>query len=184
MMIVRQLTAHDATAYQTLRLRGLQECPTAFSASYADEASRSPAEVATRVTPAPDGSVCVFGAFLGDQLAGILAFIRPQRAKLRHAAALAGLYVAPEFRRRSLGRALVDAALAHARSLPGVRQLKLTVNATNVPARALYQSRGFTRWGVEPEALGVEGDYYDEELYVLRLSEGAEPGAAAGPPPD
>jgi ribosomal protein S18 acetylase RimI-like enzyme len=130
------------------------------------------------VTPAPNGSLCVFGAFVGDQLAGILAFIRPQRAKLLHGAELAGMYVAPEFRRRGLGGALVDAALAYARSLPGVRQLKLTVNASNLAARSLYQSRGFACVGVEPEALCVDGRYYDEELYVLRLTNAAGPGAA------
>jgi ribosomal protein S18 acetylase RimI-like enzyme len=102
---------------------------------------------------------------------GILAFVRPTRAKLLHCAELAGVYVAPQFRRRGFGRALVDAALAHARSLPGLRQLKLTANATNTPARSLYQSRGFKRCGAEPEALCVDGRYYDEELYFLRLDE-------------
>jgi GNAT superfamily N-acetyltransferase len=122
-----------------------------------------------RVTPAADGSRCTFGAFVDDQLAGILALIRPQRAKLRHCAELAGMYVAAEFRRRGLGGALIDAALVHARTLGGVRQLKLTVNAANLAARLLYQSRGFIRVGVEPEALCVDGRYYDEELYLLRI---------------
>ncbi|HZS07659.1 MAG TPA: GNAT family N-acetyltransferase [Blastocatellia bacterium] len=176
-MTVRQLTPHDAAAYQQLRLRGLQESPTAFSASYSDEAARSLAEIAVRVTPAPDGSLCVFGAYADGQLVGIVAFIRPSREKLRHCAELAGMYVAPEFRQRGLGRTLLDAALAHGRSLRGVRQLKLAVNAANTAARALYQSRGFTRYGVEPEALLVAGCYYDEELYVLRLTEAPEPDA-------
>jgi RimJ/RimL family protein N-acetyltransferase len=125
------------------------------------------------VAPAPDGSRCTFGAFVGDQLAGILAFIRPPRAKLLHCAELAGMYVAPKFRRHGLGRALVDAAITHARSLPGLRQLKLTANATNLAARALYQSRGFACVGVDPEALCVDGRYYDEELYVLRVTDSA-----------
>ena len=170
-MTVRQLSPHDAAAYQQLRLQGLQESPTAFSASYSQEAERSLSEIAVRITPASDGSLCVFGALAGEQLVGIIAFIRPSREKLWHCAELAGMYILPECRQRGLGRALLDAALAHARSLSGVRQLKLGVNATNTAARALYQSRGFTRYGVEPEALFVEGCYYDEELYVLRLNE-------------
>ena len=169
-MTVRQLTADDAAAYQTIRLLALQESPTAFSASYADEVSRSPSDIATRVTPASDGSHCVFGAFVCDRLAGILAFVRPQRAKLLHCAELFGMYVVPEFRRRGLAGALVDAALAHARSLSGLRQVKLAVNATNVAARSLYQSRGFTCVGLEPDALCVDGRYFDQELYVLRLA--------------
>jgi ribosomal protein S18 acetylase RimI-like enzyme len=169
LMTVRQLTADDALVYQELRLFALEESPAAFSAGYSDEAKRSPEEIAQRVTPAPDGSRCVFGAFAGDRLVGFLAFVRPERPKLHHWADLAGMYVAPEFRRRGLGGALVDGALAHATALPGLRQVRLSVNASNLPARALYQSRGFKCVGVEPEALCVQGRYYDLELYVLRL---------------
>jgi ribosomal protein S18 acetylase RimI-like enzyme len=169
-MTIRQLTADDAAVYQALRLFALQESPEAFSSSPSDEADRSPEEIAARLTPAPDGSRCVFGAFARDRLAGFLAFIRPERPKLHHWADLAGMYVAPEFRRRGLGGALLDAALAHVRSLPGLRQLRLSVNASNVAARSLYQSRNFKCVGVEPEALCVEGRYYDLELYVLRLT--------------
>jgi ribosomal protein S18 acetylase RimI-like enzyme len=67
------------------------------------------------------------------------------------------MYVAPEYRRCGHGAALMDAAVDHARSIRGVRRLKLTVNASNVSARALYESRGFTCVGVEPEALCVDG---------------------------
>ncbi len=168
--MIRQLTPGDAISYQALRLRALRDSPTAFAASYADEADRSSAEVAARLTPAPDGSRCVFGAFAGDRLAGFVAFIRLGRAKLRHRAELAGTYVAPEFRRAGLGGGLLDAAADHARSLPGLRQLHLGVNAANDAARSLYRSRGFVRVGVHPESLGVDGLYYDEELYVLRLA--------------
>jgi ribosomal protein S18 acetylase RimI-like enzyme len=167
--MIRQLTADDAVVYQALRLFALEESPEAFSSSPSEEATRSAEEIAVRVTPAPDGSRCVFGAFEADRLAGFLAFVRPERPKLHHWADLAGMYVAPEFRRRGLGRALVDAALAHARALPGFRQVRLSVNASNLPARSLYQSRGFKCVGVEPEALCVEGRYYDLELYVIRL---------------
>jgi ribosomal protein S18 acetylase RimI-like enzyme len=170
-MIVRQLGSEDAAVYQRLRLRALQESPTAFSASYDEEAARSPAEIEARVAPAADGSRCVLGVFADEQLGGFLAFIRPQRAKVLHWAELAGMYVAPEFRRRGFGRALLDGAIGHARSLGGIRHLKLGVNAANNAARLLYQSAGFTRFGVEPDALCVDGCYYDEESYVLRLNE-------------
>jgi GNAT superfamily N-acetyltransferase len=169
-MMVRQLTAQDATAYQDLRLRCLRENPVAFISSHSDEATRSPEEIAARVTAAADGSSCVFGAFAGQQLVGNLAFVRERREKLRHCAELCGMYVAPEFRRCGRGGALLDAALAHARSLSHLRQLKLTVAAVNEEARALYRSRGFTCVGVEPDAVCVDGHYYDDELHVLRLT--------------
>jgi len=77
-----------------------------FSSSYEQEAARTPAEIATRVAPAADGSFCAFGVFAEEELTGFLAFIRPQREELRHCAELAGTYVAPKFRRRGFGRPL------------------------------------------------------------------------------
>lgn len=158
----------DAPAYQKLRLLALQESPAAFSASHADEAGRSLDDVAARITPAADGSVCTFGIFERNELAGFVAIIHPQREKLRHAVELAGMYVAPAFRRRGFGRTLLEAAVAHARSVAGVRQIRLGVNASNVEARALYRSLGFASHGVEPDALQVDGMFHGEERYMLR----------------
>ncbi len=80
------------------------------------------------------------------------------------------MFVAPTARRRGHGRALLDAVLAHARLMPGLRQLKLSVNAANGPACALYESLGFVRTGIEPDALFVDGCFYDDALYNLRLT--------------
>jgi ribosomal protein S18 acetylase RimI-like enzyme len=167
-VIVRLLTPQDAAAYQQVRLRALRESPTAFSASYEDEVGRTHDEIAPRLAAAADGSMCTYGVFEGE-LAGFVAFIRPQREKVRHSAELAGMYVLPEFRRRGLGHVLMDAVIAHARALGGVRQIRLGVNAANDSAVALYRSAGFTRCGVEPEALCIDGVYYDEDRYILRL---------------
>jgi len=168
-MNVRQLNRADAQAYQTLRLLALQESPTAFSASYEDEVGRSIHDVASRIVPASDGSICMFGIFEQDELCGFVAVVHPQRAKLRHCAELAGMYVAPAFRRRRLGRVLLEAGIAYIGSIPGVRQIKLGVNVTNLAAKTLYQSVGFESCGVEPDALNVDGTFYGEERYVLRV---------------
>jgi ribosomal protein S18 acetylase RimI-like enzyme len=171
-MKVRSLGPADAPAYQRLRLLALEESPTAFSASHVDEAGRSMDEVATRITPAADGAIRTLGIFELDELAGFVAVVHPQREKLRHGVELAGMYVAPAFRRRGFGRALLMAAVAHVRSIAGVRQIRLGVNVTNKEARALYQSIGFASYGVEPDALWIDGVFYGEERYVLRLNLG------------
>ncbi|HEX7111577.1 MAG TPA: GNAT family N-acetyltransferase [Mizugakiibacter sp.] len=170
-MTIRPLDTADAAAYQRLRLLALRESPTAFSASYEDEAGRSLDDVAARIAPAKDGSICMLGVFEQDALAGFVAVVRPQRAKLRHAVELAGMYVAPVHRRRGLGRALLDAAIAHARALDGVRQIRLGVNAANAAAVALYRAGGFAHCGTEPDALCVDGAFHAEAHYILRLTE-------------
>lgn len=168
-MMVRLLDPADARSYQHLRLLALQESPTAFSASHADEAGRSVDEVASRIAPAANGSIRTLGAFEQNDLGGLLVVIHPQREKLRHGVELAGMYVAPEFRRHGFGKALLKAAIVHAQSIHGVRLIKLGVNAKNTAAKALYRSVGFESYGVEPDALQVEGVFYDEEHYVLRI---------------
>ncbi|MDO1529633.1 GNAT family N-acetyltransferase [Fulvimonas sp. R45] len=167
-MQIRPLTPADAPAYQALRLLALRESPAAFSASHDEEAGRDIAEVAARLVAA-DGSVRMLGAFEGDVLAGFVGVLHPQRAKLRHAMELAGLYVAPAHRRRGVGRALLHAAIAQARATRGVRQLKLGVNASNAAALALYRAAGFETYGVEPAALAIDGLFHDEALCMLRL---------------
>ncbi|MEW9622994.1 GNAT family N-acetyltransferase [Rhodanobacter geophilus] len=168
-MEIRLLDRHDAAAYQALRLQALRDSPHAFSASHDEEAARSLDEVAARIVPAADGSVRMFGVFESGELAGFVALIHPQRKKLCHGAELAGMYVTPSSRRRGLGAALLQAVIAHARSIDGVRQLGLSVNATNEAAKALYRSAGFMSWGVQPRALQIDGVFHDEEYQLLRL---------------
>ena len=74
------------------------------------------------------------------------------------------LAVAEAGRRRGLGRALVEAIVV-ALTDRGVRQIYLEVRESNVPARTLYQGRGFT-------VAGMRRAYYrypTEDALVLRL---------------
>ena len=57
--------------------------------------------------------------------------------------------VLPEYRRRGIGRALVEALCAEARAR-GARLLHLEGRASNSPALALYEASGFVRDGVRP----------------------------------
>jgi ribosomal protein S18 acetylase RimI-like enzyme len=80
-----------------------------------------------------------------------------------------GMFVAPGHRGLGIGRALVVAAIEHGRSLAGVRKLQLSVITTQPAARALYRSLGFRSFGIDPEALYVDGKYLDEEYMNLAL---------------
>lgn len=55
---------------------------------------------------------------------------------------IADLAVAPEARRRGLGRALIDRMLVELAEL-GVRSVYLEVRESNLAARTLYDSKGF-----------------------------------------
>ncbi|HEV2148803.1 MAG TPA: GNAT family N-acetyltransferase [Longimicrobiaceae bacterium] len=163
---IRVLDAGDAPVYVELRLRALREHPEAFATSYEEERARSLAEAARKVAPGPEH--VTLGAFDGDRLVGMATLVRPGKAKMRHRASIAAMYVAPEAQGRGLGRALLDRALAVAGEW-GVSEVSLMVTVGNDAARSLYAGAGFVPYGVEPRSLCVEGRFHDVELMNLRL---------------
>ena len=162
MATVRRLTSNDAAVYRAIRLEGLERHPEAFGASWETESAEPLSFFAGRLTEHP-----VFGAFEDDALLGIGGYFAPQQEKTRHRAMLFGMCVRDAARGKGLGRMLVEAVMAHAAD--HVESLHLTVIATNDTAQRLYERCGFTRYGVEPRSLKVDGRYYDEALMYKRL---------------
>lgn len=98
----------------------------------------------------PPWSAAVFAGFLADPLVFLLvegdAGFLLGRAVAGEAELLT-LAVAPDARRRGLGRGLVARFLYQAR-LRGAESAFLEVSAENAPAIGLYESAGFTRSGM------------------------------------
>ncbi len=74
---------------------------------------------------------------------------------------LAELYVAPHRRGRGLGRALMQTAIEHARAR-GADHMDLGTGETDVAARALYESLGFSNREGKPD--GPVNYFYEREL--------------------
>ena len=166
---IRSLIEADATVYRELRLRALREEPEPFGQTYAEAAARPLSATAERLrAQVASGDSFTLGAFDGA-LVGVVTLVREAGAKSRHKALIVGMYVAPEARRRGVGRALLAETIARARRVDGLEQLHLAVVTTNTEARRLYRSLGFEVYGVEPRALKEGERAWDEELMVLRL---------------
>jgi ribosomal protein S18 acetylase RimI-like enzyme len=166
-MEIRRLTLDDAAAYRSLRLRSFREHPEAFTTSYEELEQQSLADTEKRMAAA---NIKLWGAFEGGRLAGYVGLDRETRAKSRHKATLVGMYVAPEFAGRGIGRALVDALLAQARA-DGLELIVLTVTDGNGKAAQLYERCGFRSFGVEPHAIKVDGRPYGKNhMYLLLTS--------------
>jgi ribosomal protein S18 acetylase RimI-like enzyme len=168
--VVRPLVPADAASLRRLRLDALVETPESFGSSYEEEHTLTLEDIRGWIAPADDGAM--FGAFDGEALAGMVGVARQRKLKMRHKAYVWSMYVAPAQRGRGLARLLMQAAIAHAESMRGIRQVQLSVTSNNAAATALYLSLGFTEYGCEREALCVNGRFYDETQMALALPGG------------
>ncbi|HEX6087285.1 MAG TPA: GNAT family N-acetyltransferase [Thermoanaerobaculia bacterium] len=163
--MIRPLSEEDLEAYAILRRQSLVEEPLSFGASPSDDVPVEALRASMR--RAPDWML--FGAFVDGALVGAAGLLRSHHVKTAHAMHLWGMYVAPPHRQCGLGRALIDACIAHARSLPGVTVVQLGVTSAAAEARRLYEAAGFRVWGTQPDALRYEGQAVDEHHMALAL---------------
>ncbi len=174
--LVRRLVVDDADAYCSLRAEMLGNTPIAFLASPEDDFARDPQAVREMLEKGPEQ--CIFGAF-APLLRGAVGVLRERHTKASHKANVWGVYVSPSLRGHGVGRALLRAAIEHARTLPGVLQLTLSVSEGTPAAQRLYESVGFRVWGTEPDALRFEGVAHAEHYMTLFLEATARSGRGA-----
>jgi GNAT superfamily N-acetyltransferase len=170
-MQVRILNEKDAEAFWKIRLRALQENPESFGASYEEILERGIAGTAQglgRREGAPEN--VTFGAFdEKGQLVGLAGFRREEEAKKRHKGVIWGMYVPNELRGQGIGKALLEAAIEYAKSLPDLERINLAVVLTNKEARLLFVAHGFQSYGTERKALKLHDRYFDQELMTLPI---------------
>ena len=158
-MVVRQLQPDEAAVYRTIRLAALAQSPEAFGSTLALEADRPLEFFAARMAAG-----AVFVAEIEGLVVGMVGFRQEEREKLRHKGVIWGVFVRPEARGRGVAEAIVRAALAYAREK--VEQAHLVVVRGNDSAHGLYARLGFTEYGIEPRALRMGAEYFDEILMV------------------
>jgi|SRR2546425_8721965 ribosomal protein S18 acetylase RimI-like enzyme len=169
-MEVRILTETDAEAFWNIRLRALRDDPESFGATFEEFLERGIAGVAQGLRKRPTNPDDVtFGAFERN-IVGIAGFRRELETKKQHKAVIWGMYVPREARGRGIGKALLQAAIAHAKTLPNLEKINLSVVLTSKEARQLFISLGFEPYGLEKHALKLQNQYFDQELMSLDLT--------------
>ncbi len=163
---VARLQLGDAAEYRRLMLHAYELAPDGFT-STVEERGLEPASFWTRRVADPDGLIAAFGAFEGADLIGTVALELSARRKLRHKARVIAMFVAASARGKGVGRALLHAAIQHARVSAGVRVLTLTVTEGNVAAIKLYRAAGFEVFGIEPMAIQTSSGF-QTKLHLWR----------------
>ena len=149
---IRAATAGDAPVFGRLLH--------AFNSEYG-EPEPDADTIAERAAPLIEsGEVTVL--FVGEGPDGFAELrFRPSLYTGALDAYLEELYVVPERRGRGLGRALLEAAIDHARER-GAARIDLNTSVDDVAARALYESAGFTNREGGPD--GPIMLYYERDL--------------------
>ncbi|HUA50858.1 MAG TPA: GNAT family N-acetyltransferase [Candidatus Sulfotelmatobacter sp.] len=112
----------------------------------------------------------LFVGRLDGVIGGAAQLVRPARNNeaQAHAATLTGHFVAPWARGHGLARGLT-ATVEEAARAAGFRVLNLDVRESQTPAIAMYEARGFVRWGTHPRYALVDGAYVAGHFYTKEL---------------
>ena len=167
---IHALVAADLPAYKALRDSMLAAHPEAFTSDAATERKRTAQSYLPRLGLAqPGGGSFMLGALQSGQLVGALGCERDTRVKVCHIGHLVGMMVRTELQGGGIGRRLLEAGIAAARSVEGMEMLTLTVTVSNGAAVRLYERAGFMRFGTLPHAIRVDGRYHAKDHMLLTL---------------
>ncbi len=167
-ILIRAAQESDVLAFRELRLDGLKQHPDAFGAAYERDAAQPLEFWQERIRSNTGSKGTIQLAVAGEALVGVTGIYRDDGAKTRHNARLWGVYVRPDWRGRKVAEALIDACISWAEA-EQIAIVKLAVAANNPGAIRCYLRCGFSIYGVEPDALRVEGVSLDELLMAKKI---------------
>jgi ribosomal protein S18 acetylase RimI-like enzyme len=169
---IRRLNPDNAEAFSALRREVLVDYPVPMGLSLEEELAR-PMQGFRDQLGYPDPNRA-FGAFVGTELVASGAMAWPSKlASSRHKANLWGVFTSPRYRRLGISHALLEELVRHGRA-NALRRINLTVYVPNEAATSLYASLGFVQTGIEPDAIRLDGNYYDGQTWSLALTASAE----------
>jgi ribosomal protein S18 acetylase RimI-like enzyme len=144
MIILEPITPPNAMLFKDIRLGALQDSPTAFSSTYAEESQLTDADWFKRAAQWSSEKSVGYLAMDARISCGIASGLLDQVDATR--AHLLSMWVAPTHRRLGIGRMLVDAVAAWARA-QDAQSLWLLVTSNNDRAIRFYQGVGFALTG-------------------------------------
>lgn len=163
--VAKRLRSEDAERFLALRAEALTAEPQVFRVKLEDDAV-----VGLEGWRQQLERDYVVGIEAGGALVAIGGLSRFFGHKLKHKALLWGMYVRPQARGTGVADMLMNALLEFAPSR--VRQVQLTVIASNLRAIAFYERHGFRIYATEPGSVRMGTRYVDEALMWRQVGQG------------
>ena len=167
---LKPLTPTNYEAYFALRLESLKTYPQMYASNAQDWAEASREVVEKHLEASERGESPIIGAWVDQELVGLVG-IKPEfRPTVKHKATLWGLYVVRDHRCQGIGSKLLAGAVSTAKGMEAVQQLRAVVNTSSAEAVHLFQRAGFEQFGLEPRAKFVHGVYQDQAYFWYPLN--------------
>ncbi len=145
MVNLEPITSDNALVFKELRLRALQDVPTAFSSTYAKESELPDEEWLRRsVRWGSDGCIGYLAYEQGTPCGLVACYAEEHNVSRAH---VISMWVDPAFRRVGVGNALIEALSAWARARR-LKEMKLMVTSVNQNAIQFYERVGFRMSGI------------------------------------
>ena len=164
-MIIKTITQeHEIKAYYDLLVKAITDEPQFFRVA--------PIDIKDEVFPTKDTyENFTLGAFSEEgELLGTAGFKRDLFVKLKHKGLIFRMYVSEKAKGQGLGRRLLQALIEKATQDKALKQIYLTVVATNYRAKNLYLSEGFEVFCTERDSIRMaENEFVDEDSMIKYL---------------
>ena len=155
---------NDIKAYYDLLTKAITDEPQFFRVSAVD--------IVGEVFPTKDTfENFTLGAFSDEgELLGTTGFKRDLFVKLKHKGLIFRMYVSEKAKGLGLGRKLLQALIEKASQDKSLKQIYLTVVATNHRAKNLYLSEGFEVFSTERNSIQMaQNEFVDENSMIKYL---------------
>jgi ribosomal protein S18 acetylase RimI-like enzyme len=164
-MTIKVITQeNDIKAYYQLLTKAITDEPQFFRVAAVD--------IQGEIFPTKDTfENFTLGAFSDDgELLGTAGFKRDLFVKLKHKGLIFRMYVSEKAKGLGLGRKLLQALIEKACQDKSLKQIYLTVVATNRRAKSLYLSEGFEVFSTERNSIQMaENEFVDEDSMIKYL---------------
>lgn len=144
MLVLERISPRNALIFKAVRLRALQDTPSAFGSTYAKESQLTDEDWIKRGARWSDERSAGFLAIDKGDPCGIACSFLDEGDATR--AQLISMWTAPTHRKQGIGRRLVDEVIGWA-LLHGARSLEFMVVSSNERAFLFYERLGFARTG-------------------------------------